>query len=125
MQLLKHKQGECIVIAAKGKLDGSTSSKFEAEVIEWLGGGDKLFVLDLAGISFVSSAGLRVLLYMAKRAKRTGIQIVLSSPSAIVTEVLEISNFTALFTVCATLDAAVLALQEMPVATADSLAPRR
>lgn len=107
MQLTKEKRGECSILMVHGRLDGTTSPKFETEVLGWLATGGKSFVLDMAGISFMSSAALRVLLTMAKRVARTGGKVVLSSPNAVVSEVFEISNFSAMFTICQTLDEGV------------------
>jgi anti-sigma B factor antagonist/stage II sporulation protein AA (anti-sigma F factor antagonist) len=109
MQLNKEKRGECSILMVHGRLDGTTSPKFETEVLAWLSGGGKSFVLDMAGISFMSSAALRVLLSMAKRVGRTGGKVVLSSPNAVVSEVFEISNFSAMFTICQTVEEGVTA----------------
>ena len=109
MQLTKEKRGECSILLVHGRLDGTTSAKFETEVLDWLGAGGKAFVLDMAGISFMSSAALRVLLTMAKRVGRIGGSVVLSSPNAVVSEVFEISNFSAMFTICQTVDEGVAA----------------
>src|SRR5260370_1456876 len=123
MQLTKEKRGECSVLMVHGRLDGTTSPKFETEGLAWLGAGGKAFVLDMAGISFMSSAALRVLLSMAKRVGRTGGKVVLSSPNAVVSEVFEISNFSAMFTICPTVEEGVAAAtkgleKSAPAATA-------
>lgn len=122
MQLTKEKRGECSILLVHGRLDGTTSPKFETEVLGWLSTGGKSFVLDMAGISFMSSAALRVLLTMAKRVGRLGGKVVLSSPNAVVSEVFEISNFSAMFTICPTLDEGVTAATQGVAASAPAAA---
>ena len=55
--------GNRMEIAVKGNLDAVTSPKFEADVIGQLEGITELNI-DLGAVEYVSSAGLRVLLYL-------------------------------------------------------------
>jgi len=123
MQLTKEKRGECSVLTVHGRLDGTTSAKFETEVLAWLSEGGKSFVIDMAGISFINSGSLRVLLSTARRVSRTGGKIVLAAPNAVVTEVFEIANFPALFTICQTLDEGITAATSGLAANAPTAKP--
>ncbi|MCA9997595.1 MAG: STAS domain-containing protein [Anaerolineales bacterium] len=53
--------------------------------------------LNLAGVSYMSSAGVRVLVAKLRDCRQSGGSLVLSQPSDKVTEVLELTGLTALF----------------------------
>lgn len=61
-------------------------------------------VMDMAGMDYLSSAGLRVLLRLNKLAKKSGAQFTLSGPTGIVKSVLEDSGMDALFNIYASLE---------------------
>jgi anti-anti-sigma factor len=83
----------------EGRLDSATSSTFEKsiETLFTQPGGRALF--DFAGIDYVSSAGLRVVLMAAKRARQAQGRLVLCGLSPHVKEVFEISGFLKILTV--------------------------
>lgn len=51
-------------------------------------------MLDFAGVDYISSAGLRVLMLAAKQAKAQGGFLALAAVQPLVQEILEISKFT-------------------------------
>ena len=57
---------------------------------------EKDFVIDFAGLDYISSAGLRVILATTKKLKEKEGKLLLSSLKDIVKEVFEISGFTAI-----------------------------
>ena len=75
-----------------GRLDGSKAPAVEKELISLLETNNTVDV-NLAGLDYVSSAGLRVFLAAAKAAKAKGGKVVLVSPKPAVLEVLQISGF--------------------------------
>ena len=50
-------------------------------------------VLDMSGLEYVSSAGLRCLMIAAKQAATRASRIVVASPQPVVAEILQISRF--------------------------------
>ena len=82
-----------LVIKAQGRIDGSNSAQFlqsiQAEISEDYNG----VVLDFGGITYISSAGLRVILLLAKelRQKQTGFGV--CSLASSVKEIFTISGF--------------------------------
>lgn len=64
--LQSERTGECLLIAVEGRLDSTTAEEFRKEVIAEIGAEDRTVVMDLAAVTFVSSAGLRALLMVAK-----------------------------------------------------------
>ena len=94
-------------MAVTGRIDSLTSPVFEAQMLKWVDSEAAWFVLDLSSVSFMSSAALRVLLTMAKRTARSKKTIVLAAPSAEIQDILNIANFTAVFKIELTVDAAI------------------
>ena len=63
-------------------------------------------IVDLAGVEYVSSSGLRVLLMLMKAMKNQQRPLKLCNLSPFVAEVFEVSNFAVLFHIYDSLDAA-------------------
>ena len=56
-------------------------------------------MLDLSGVDYISSAGLRVLMLARKQAKVQGGTLVVAGLTPVVKEIFEISRFTVVFEV--------------------------
>lgn len=80
---------------AVGRIDTLTAPEAERELKALVGG---RLALDLSQLDYISSAGLRVLLRLAKAAGRSGSELVLVGACGMVREVLEESGMEALFT---------------------------
>jgi anti-anti-sigma factor len=102
------------VIAPRGRLDSLSSGELERHVVARLDAGDRRVVIDLAGVEYVSSAGLRVLLLAAKRLKPPAGALVLCGMAPSVRTVLELAGFTSLFTIEAGREAALARLAAAP-----------
>ena len=99
MQIGEDKVGEALVIAPAGRVDSVSSAELERVVVARLDGGERRLVLDLSGVEYISSAGLRVLLMAAKRLKAPPAALVLCGLGPSVRAVLELAGFLPLFTV--------------------------
>ncbi len=91
----EHKPG-ALVIAVSGRIDSTTAGDLEAVLPARVQAEDAT-VLDLGAVSYVSSAGLRVLLKGAKTAKATGHRLTLAGLAPTVQEVFDISGFSGIF----------------------------
>lgn len=109
MDIREETRGDVLVVVAAGRLDSNSAATLEAVVPARAQANAKL-VLDLAGVPYVSSAGLRVLLIGAKAARATGHRLVLSGLSPSVREVFDISGFTSIFAIEPDVDSALAAL---------------
>ncbi len=99
MDIAESKDGTVFVLEPKGRLDSATARSFEERVMEAVGQGEAALLIDMGNLSYISSAGLRVLLMGAKRLQQTGGVIALCSLSSSIREVFEISGFLTIFTV--------------------------
>lgn len=109
MEISEEQNGGALVIAASGRIDSNTANLLEA-VLPARVLSSEATVMDLGGVSYVSSAGLRVLLKGAKTAKASGHRLVLSGLAPSVREVFDISGFSAIFTIADDVDAALAAI---------------
>ena len=91
------------VWSVNGRIDMVTAEKAYATGEDIVNRNEKT-VLDMSGMDYLSSAGLRVLLRLNKLAKKSGKEITLCGPSGIVKSVLEDSGMDALFTIYASLN---------------------
>jgi anti-anti-sigma factor len=99
------------VIALSGKLDGTTSPQAQEEILASLGAASQV-VIDMSRCSFVSSAGLRVLLNLAKTLARNSGQGVLAGLVTEVADVMKITGFGNVFPCYADVDTAIAALKK-------------
>ncbi|MCA3222502.1 MAG: STAS domain-containing protein [Burkholderiales bacterium] len=86
------RQGVC-VIALKGRLDSANVGEVEKGLSRLFAGPGEKAVVDMERLDYISSAGLRLMLMLAKRAQHTGGRFMLSSLAPSVREVFEISGF--------------------------------
>jgi anti-sigma B factor antagonist/stage II sporulation protein AA (anti-sigma F factor antagonist) len=112
MVLTHSRFGDVVVVAPKGRVDHATAEgllqALEPHLAACAAGHDHV-VLDLAGVDFISSAGLRVLMLAAKRAKAQQGFLAVAAPQPLVREVLEISKFTLVLRMLPTVRDAVAA----------------
>lgn len=110
MELLEETAGAVVIVAPRGRLDSATSAGVGARLDQLAATPAGRLVLDLAEVDFVSSAGLRVILSAAKRARVARGHLVVCAVQPPVREVLDISGFTALLTIHPARDGALQAL---------------
>ncbi len=97
MHISEDKNGDVLIVGLKGRLDAATSKTVEEFLLKKIDAGEKLLVLDLAQLDYISSVGLRVFMMSAKRLKVVQGRIVVCSLSVTIQQVFEISGFTTLF----------------------------
>jgi len=104
MDIIENKKGDILVIKGVGRLDSVTSPKFSDTVLALIDKGEKKIILDFAELNYISSAGLRVLLMIAKRLKSVGDKVILAALQDTVKEVFEMSGFSSIFESSANVD---------------------
>ena len=90
------------IIALQGQVNSSNATTVEAEVLAVVTQGAKSVLLNMTELSYISSAGLRVVLVLAKRLKQAGGKLVIYGMQPHVHEVFDISGFLAILNVTAT-----------------------
>lgn len=97
MDILTTIEGKKLTVVLTGKLDTLTAPELEATLLGSLGGINEL-VLDFAGLKYISSAGLRVLLTLQKRMNKQGSMVIIHVNEQIM-EVFEMTAFSDILTI--------------------------
>jgi stage II sporulation protein AA (anti-sigma F factor antagonist) len=91
-------------------VDSVSSAELESALVAHLGADGRQLVVDLAGVEYISSAGLRVLLMLAKKLQGTGGRLVLCAMPESVRLVFELAGFLPIFEIEDTRQAALARL---------------
>lgn len=107
---ISHTQtGDVTVVTIRGDLDGQTAGEAQQHMAPLLVPGSKI-VLDLSGVEFLSSAGLRILLSAYRQLAQIGGRLVLSGPSEDLKDTLTITGLLRFLSCYDTLPEGVAAL---------------
>jgi anti-anti-sigma factor len=107
MELITEKQGDVVVFKLKGRLDAMSAPDFERKCLEWLEAGECCFAVDLGELEYVSSAGIRSILIVAKQLKSQDGHLAFARISGMVEKVFNIAGIYSMFSVYASLDEAL------------------
>ncbi|WP_310600531.1 STAS domain-containing protein [Desulfobulbus sp.] len=92
MNIRTHQENDALHLALNGRLDTTTSPQLD-EAIRALAASSNL-ILDFAQLSYLSSAGLRVLLSAQKRAMSSGGSLRIRNANESILEVFELTGFS-------------------------------
>lgn len=93
------KMQDSLVVTLDGRIDANSAKELEQQCLSWIDGGEKQLVLDFAAVHFISSAGLRVILLIAKKLEPLQGRVKLCGLNATLKDVFEISGFSKLFVI--------------------------
>ena len=110
MEIHEDKHGGVLVVAPRGRVDTTTADELEKRLVQALDAGERRLVIDMAGIEYISSAGLRVLLLVAKKLRTSGGELVLCALGPAVRQVFELAGFLPVFQVLASCEQALTRL---------------
>jgi anti-sigma B factor antagonist len=82
--------GDALMLRASGELGRSTAERFEAELRQAIDADASTVVLDLSGVGFIDSTGLRVLISAMSHTRRR--ELIVWRASAQVRDVIESSG---------------------------------
>lgn len=99
MQIREERCSGILVFAPVGRVDSATAGELEQRLLKPVGSGERRVVVDMEGIDYISSAGLRVLLRLAKKLKEVGGSLALGAMGEPVRQVFELAGFLPLFTI--------------------------
>ena len=110
MDIRQETENGVTVVAPQGRVDSVSSAELEAVLGRHLDAGDKKLAVDFGGVEYISSAGLRVLLMLAKRLQASGGRLVLCAMPESVRLVFELAGFLPIFEIEDTREAALSGL---------------
>lgn len=100
MSLSLDREENTLIVSPQGRLDSNNAGAAEARIVEMIDAAAPQVVLDFSRLDYISSAGLRVVLGVAKRVKQANGRMALCSLQPHIREVFEISGFMTILTVC-------------------------
>lgn len=100
--------GEALIVAPVGRVDEATWEEFGTHLSRGIDQASKesrdTMVIDLSGIEYMSSRGLRVLTIAKRQAETSGLTITLAAPNEVMREILAISRYDKLFHISDSID---------------------
>jgi len=99
MQISVKTTNDVKVLAFEGRLDTQTSPDAERQLTRLIEEGGTKILVNLEKLDYISSAGLRVLLVVAKQLKTTDGELRICSLNEVVKEVFDISGFDRILTI--------------------------
>jgi anti-sigma B factor antagonist len=107
VEITEHRTAEIVTLSLSGKLDTTIAKLFEEKILAQIESGERRFVIDLAQLDYISSAGLRVFVIAAKRLNSANGKVVLCALKEPVREVFDIAGFSSIFSVYSSHDEAI------------------
>lgn len=94
------------VALLNGRVDSRNAMLFKESIVAELEDNDRALILNFVSLDYMSSAGLRVVLELAKMLSGASRQFMICGLSAAIYEVFEISGFTQIIKIYKTLEQA-------------------
>jgi len=116
MEIIEQKEGSTLILAVIGRMDSLTAPAFDRCVSHCVSRGENSFRIDLSGVDYISSAGIRSLLVLSKQMKGQAGEVIFCGLSPAVEAVLRETGLTSVFQI---------ATEEMPVMKAPLLSDRQ
>lgn len=110
MEINVRPQEQATIVAITGDVDGKTAPQAQEQILPLIKDGCRL-VLDLSGVEYMSSAGLRVLLSVRRQVPANG-KVVLSGLSEQIRDTMAITGFLDFFTITETVGEALAAIED-------------
>lgn len=107
MNIQHERRGAIDCLSLSGRVDAATAPDLEAMISSLAVANPAGVVLDLHDVDYVSSAGLRVFLIGVRALGGDQNQLVLARASAEVEEVIRLTGFQKILTLCGTVDDAI------------------
>ena len=85
-------RGRVVIASVEGRIDSSNASDFHDALLAGIGGDYSFVVLDLKRVEFLSSAGLRVILHLAKQCRERSGKLGVCSLSAKIQHLFAVSG---------------------------------
>ena len=94
MAVTIERQDNTIIAQVSGRVDGTNAAEFQDDLIPVTEGSNQSVILDIGELSYISSAGLRVILLIARTLRSKDATFIVCSPTDSIREIFEISGFS-------------------------------
>jgi len=97
MEINSRKEDKGLIVSIKGRIDAVTAPDFEKSLSTWISQGETVLIVNLSELEYISSAGLRSILAIAKVLKAKGGKLIFACLKGTVKDVFKISGFGSIF----------------------------
>jgi len=98
---------DAVVLSASGRVDETVADQFRENLLAAMDAAPSTAVIDLGGVEYMSSRGLRALTLAQRASQSHGTTIVLARPNETMREILAISRYDMVFRVADTIEDAL------------------
>jgi anti-sigma B factor antagonist len=111
LEISEQREGDIIVLGPVGRINNDTSPQFQTRLLGCVGSPGAAVLVDLGGVDYISSAGLRALMMASKQSKASNGRLAVAGLTPVVKEIFTISRFSYVVTVFETIADALAALR--------------
>lgn len=98
------RENDFLTATLSGRMDAITAAEFTSQLESWIAEGRESFTIDCSRLDYISSAGLRAILKIAKKVRSLDGKLHLVALQKSVQTVFEISGFNKIIPLFANLD---------------------
>jgi anti-anti-sigma factor len=102
MEILHNKKGNVVIMSLNGRFEPATSAKFEEKSTAIINEGERKILIDFSNLDYINSAGLRVILMVAKNLKKSGGNLALFGMKDHIKEIFDMTGFSSIITIVKT-----------------------
>ena len=107
MEIETHRSGTVVIVALSGEVDTTTVADLHTVFDDLVARGERNYVVDLSGVTFMDSAGLAALAKLYKRIRIGHGDVRLCCPQSEMLRIIELTRFDRVFDIFDERDAAV------------------
>lgn len=111
MQITTNNEAGAAVIRVEGSMDAISVNEFDAEWKKVLEEGNQCVVVEMSGLEYISSAGLRGILMLAKMTQMKGVKLAFAGMRDMVSDMFKLSGFLTILSVHPDVPSAIAALK--------------
>jgi anti-sigma B factor antagonist len=111
VEISEQREGSIVILSPIGRINNDTSPAFQAKLFACVGPTGAAVLVDLSGVEYISSAGLRALMVASKQSKASQGRLAVAGLTPVVKEIFTISRFAHVVDVFETPAEAVVALR--------------
>ena len=111
MQITTTNEAGASVIRVEGSMDAISVAEFDAEWKKVIEEGSTRVVVEMGGLEYISSAGLRGILMLAKTTKMKGVALAFAGMRGMVSDMFKLSGFLTILSVHPDVPSALAALK--------------
>ena len=110
LKVAETRSGQVYIVAVSGRIDSTNANELLARLNSLFSSGEKILLVDLKGVLYLTSAAFRVLLVATDEAERNASRFVLCSVLGQVRELFEMGGLLDAFTILGSREEAVAQL---------------